>query len=123
MIAQGTDGLSQGDLTEGVMEGLAMSEFVPIHMGAVLVVKDPLVDWLQSWAGAEAQCLEETEWLTVGQDLGKGGKPNADGVWIPEYSTGLTFGAHTCWIQGRCENCDVLGTSNKSPLMCLFVHI
>jgi len=65
-----------------------MSEFVPIHIGAVLVVKDPLVDWLRSWAGAEAQRLEATEWFTVGQDLGEGGKPNADGIWIPEYSTG-----------------------------------
>jgi len=88
MIAQGKDGLLQGDLTEGVMEGLDTTKFVPIHLGTVTVVGDPLVDWLQSWAGANAHPLEATEWFTVGQDLGVGGKPNADGVWIPEYSSG-----------------------------------
>jgi len=87
-----------GDLTEGVMEGLAMAEFVPIHMGAATVVGDPLVDWLRSWAGAEAHPLEATEGFTMGQDLGKGGKPNADGVLIRH----LCVESCTSWSQGRC---------------------
>jgi len=124
MIAQGTDGLSWGDLTEGVMEGIAMSAFVPIHMGAVLVVKDPLLDWLRSWAGAEAKCLEAMEWFTVGQDLGAGGKPNADGIWIPEYSTGTyIWSPAPAGAKSAVEELRPLGTSNKNPLMCLFVHV
>jgi len=47
-----------GDLTEGVMEGLAMSEFVPIHMGTLLVVKDPLVDWLRVKNWSEQKKLD-----------------------------------------------------------------
>ena len=34
MIAQGTDGLSRGQLGEGVMEGLDMLDFVPLHLSA-----------------------------------------------------------------------------------------
>ncbi|KAL7572454.1 hypothetical protein ACA910_006630 [Epithemia clementina (nom. ined.)] len=32
MIAQGTDGLSHGDLVDGVLAGDAMLEFVPLHL-------------------------------------------------------------------------------------------
>jgi hypothetical protein len=34
MIAQGTDGLSRGDHTEGVMQGRSMTEFIPLHLSA-----------------------------------------------------------------------------------------
>ena len=33
MIAQGTDGLSRGDLDQGVFGGRGMTEFVPLHLG------------------------------------------------------------------------------------------
>ena len=34
MIAQGVDGLSRGDLTNGVMGGQSMLDFVPLHLSA-----------------------------------------------------------------------------------------
>jgi hypothetical protein len=35
MIAQGTDGLSRGDTSEGVMSGRSILEFVPLHLSAL----------------------------------------------------------------------------------------
>jgi hypothetical protein len=35
MIWQGTDGLSRGSLTEGVMSGMQMLDFVPLHLSAL----------------------------------------------------------------------------------------
>jgi hypothetical protein len=32
MIAQGTDGLSRADFSEGVMAGKAMTSFIPLHL-------------------------------------------------------------------------------------------
>ncbi len=35
MIKQGTDGLSRGDLVEGVMRGESMLSFVPLHRSCI----------------------------------------------------------------------------------------
>ena len=35
MIQQGTDGLSRGNMFEGVMTGQRLLSFVPLHLGAV----------------------------------------------------------------------------------------
>lgn len=35
MIAQGTDGLSRGDFSDGVMRGKAMGDFIPLHQSAL----------------------------------------------------------------------------------------
>ena len=35
MIAQGTDGLSRGDLLKGVMKGIDFLSYVPIHLSAL----------------------------------------------------------------------------------------
>jgi hypothetical protein len=48
MIQQGTDGLSRGDLTEGVMAGQSMLEHVPVRLTAF--GRQPAVqDWIASW--------------------------------------------------------------------------
>jgi len=44
MIAQGTDGLSRGDHSKGVMAGKAITTFVPLHLGAFERSQE-----LQSW--------------------------------------------------------------------------
>jgi len=35
MIAQGADGLSRGDLTNGVMSGKPMLDFAPLHLSTL----------------------------------------------------------------------------------------
>ena len=47
MIDQGSDGLSRGNLTEGVMGGKSMEFFVPIHLGAI--ERSPkILQWIES---------------------------------------------------------------------------
>jgi hypothetical protein len=47
MIAQGTNGLSRGDLTTGVMKGDHMLDYVPLHL-SVVDRSDKQADWLLS---------------------------------------------------------------------------
>eukprot|EP00957_Ditylum_brightwellii_P002445 187839-Ditylum_brightwellii.AAC.1 len=58
MIAQGTDGVSYGNMTTGVMCGADMMEFVPLHKMAT-EASPALRDWVMLWAPCE------TEFLTV----------------------------------------------------------
>jgi hypothetical protein len=47
MIAQGTDGVSRGLLTEGVTTGVDMLTFIPLHLSAL--ERNPLlVEWVKS---------------------------------------------------------------------------
>ena len=49
MIAQGSDGLSRGDMYEGVMRGESMLSHVPLHLNAV--ERSPaLLNWIVPWA-------------------------------------------------------------------------
>lgn len=61
MIWQGTDGLSRGDFTSGVMGGEQMLSFVPLHLN-VFERSSNAVDWIMSWcptySGSEA--LDDT---------------------------------------------------------------
>ena len=47
MIAQGTDGLSRGEMYEGVMNSQSMLSFVPLHLSA-LARSPALVEWINS---------------------------------------------------------------------------
>jgi hypothetical protein len=50
MMSQGTDGLSRGCLTEGVMMGSPMLSFIPLHLSAI--ERQPsLLPWIQDWTG------------------------------------------------------------------------
>ena len=65
MINQGTDGLSRGDKTSGVMSGESMLSFVPLHLTAIdrsVSLKNWLVDL---FAGEE---LRDRETLFLGPD-------------------------------------------------------
>ena len=65
--AQGTDGLSRGNLNVGVMAGKSMLDFVPIHKTA-LKRSSRLETWLQSWIGTKAEFLEPEQLFTQGHD-------------------------------------------------------
>ncbi len=58
MIAEGTDGLFHGNLTEGVMKGASMLCFVPLHLSA-LERSPQLKTWVKDLFGSE-----ESTWLT-----------------------------------------------------------
>jgi hypothetical protein len=48
MIQQGTDGLSRGDVTEGVMQHIPMLSYIPLHLHCIQ--RSPqLLSWVQSW--------------------------------------------------------------------------
>ena len=87
MIAQGTDGLSRGEMYEGVMNGQPMLSFVPLHIGAV--DRSPaLLDWINSWAkevrNEDLILLDPEGWFERGHDL-VGGDRQRDGFWRPKY--------------------------------------
>ena len=48
MIEQGTDGLSRGTHSQGVMRGMAMKAFIPLHLTA-LERSSSLEEWVESW--------------------------------------------------------------------------
>ena len=67
MKAQGTDGLSRGQLREGVSLGLAMNAFCPWGNSALQRSPD-LKLWLQSWIGSDLEVLTPSQWFTRGHD-------------------------------------------------------
>ena len=89
MIAQGTDGLSRGDLGEGIMNGGSMLSYIPLHLNA-LERSPELKQWIVSWLlpndrGEEITFLNYEGWFERGHDI-IGGKPNCDGIWTPQYA-------------------------------------
>ena len=93
MIAQGTDGLSRGDLGEGVMKGSSMLSFVPLHLSS-LTRSDQLLNWSKSWIEPSLrkqenlEVLSEADWFWRAHDI-VGGSVNADGIWIPKFKSGI----------------------------------
>lgn len=90
MIAQGTDGLSRGQFTEGVMRGISMKSFIPLnenvcerHAGFKL--------WVKSWMPEEeAEWLKPEDWFVRGHNIVDGsGVDNGDGLMVPLYKKGL----------------------------------
>jgi hypothetical protein len=70
MIAQGTDGLSRGDKSTGVMQRVSMESFVPLHH-STLYRSTTLHPWLTAAAkGLEPVFLKPEGWFTTGQGLG-----------------------------------------------------
>jgi hypothetical protein len=78
MIAQGTDGLSRGIMTQGVMKGGSFLEFVPLHQSALDRQGQTLHDWIESWYGClgHIDFLEPNDWYHCGHF-----KPRC--VWTP----------------------------------------
>jgi len=75
MIAQGTDGMSRADFTEGVMAGHPMGDYVPLHLG-VGERSASLLEWALGWLGGLGTCLGEPsvlspeDWFCRGQAAG-----------------------------------------------------
>lgn len=90
MIAQGTDGVSRGDCSEGVMGGDTMLQHVPLHL-TCLQRSPALQAWLERIAvpgrGERVEFLSSADWFQRGHDI-LGGAKNSDGIWIPHYQSG-----------------------------------
>jgi len=65
MQAQGTDDLSRGTLASGVLRGVDMLSFVPLHLSA-LDRSPALSQWVSSWAPGELTWLQPFDWYTIG---------------------------------------------------------
>jgi hypothetical protein len=81
MIQQGTDGLSRGDLTEGVMAGSSMLEHVPLKLSA-LERQPRLQAWMSSWLPSPPYELSPGQWSVEGHGC-SGGTVGGCGVWHP----------------------------------------
>ncbi len=81
MMQQGTDGLSRGDLNEGVMSGTPMLSFIPLHLSA-LARRPEILSWIRDWTGVSTLTpLSPEEWF----DRGHGyvtGELDRNGIWI-----------------------------------------
>jgi hypothetical protein len=86
MKAQGTDGVSRGQLKEGVSAGADMLSFIPFQLSAIQ--RSPAVeDWICSWLGEEAELLKPEGWFERGHGL-LGGKTDSKGFWRHEFKPG-----------------------------------
>jgi len=72
MISQGTNGLSRGSLTDGVMQGCNILSFIPLHLDPRTRDKR-LTAWVISWFGAfgDYQWLEPEGRFKEGQGMGR----------------------------------------------------
>ena len=83
MISQGTDGLSRGNLFEGVLTSGDMLSHVPIHLGAC-ERSGLLLDWIREWTSEPMlKPLRPEEWIWRGQGLAPYTMKNLDGMSMP----------------------------------------
>jgi hypothetical protein len=87
MKAQGTDGVSRGQLTEGVMNGESMLSFLPMHETA-LKWHPQLKDWIIETMGTDLTFMKTDGWFERGHNHVDGGKIGWDGHWRPTLRTG-----------------------------------
>jgi hypothetical protein len=70
MIAQGTDGLSRADHSQGVMQGQPILDFVPLHLDP-LQREPQLLSWLRKVTdGLHPTFLTPDDWFTRGHGVG-----------------------------------------------------
>ena len=93
MKAQGSDGLSPGNLNVGVMAGRSMLDFVPMHLN-VFERSSTLLPWIKTWTGSDKlELLIPQEWFTRGHDLQSNKwEVNVDGLKMPTVKSGFLFG-------------------------------
>lgn len=89
MIAQGSDGLSRGDMFEGVMQGEPMRSFIPLHKNAFETRTPSVLPWIESlvvgFSDNPVEILSPEGWFERGYDIA-GSRRNTDGVWMQSYS-------------------------------------
>jgi len=90
MISQGTNGLSRGDFTTGVMTVTPMLSFIPLHLTAH--DREPLLlPWIRSWAPSpDLASLPPSHWYREGHAL-RGGALNSKGLWIPHLGSNTWY--------------------------------
>jgi hypothetical protein len=82
MIQQGTDRLSRGLLSEGVMAGGNMLSFIPLNEGA-MERSSKVLNWIRDWSGQDKlEPLRPDEWFDRGHGC-RGGSKDSNGLWIP----------------------------------------
>lgn len=81
MIAQGTDGVSRGNLKEGVNQGIDMFSFFPWNKSA-LEAQPLLKGWVEDWVKNETIFLDPQDWYVQGHDI-IGYEKNKAGFSIP----------------------------------------
>lgn len=71
MIAQGTDGVSRGDLLAGVFAGNHMLDYVPLHLTAV-DRSETLLPWIIGWYPGALTLLDHNDWYdrVMNEDMG-----------------------------------------------------
>ena len=89
---QGSDGLSRGNLLEGVMKGEEMLSYVSLGKTA-LEMSSSLERWIRSWGSnlgkdkTEMELLTADDWFIRGHDI-KGGVLK-NGLYYPSYTSGI----------------------------------
>ena len=68
MIAWGVDGISRGQLNEGVMAGQPMLSFIPLYKTPIQM-SDSLIGWVKSWLGPKTEWLTPMDWYTTAHDI------------------------------------------------------
>ena len=68
MIAWGVDGISRGQMNEGVMAGQPMLAFIPLHKTPIQM-SDSLMGWVKSWLGPKTEWLTPMDWFTTAHDI------------------------------------------------------
>jgi hypothetical protein len=78
MIAQGTDGLSRGLTSQGVMKGESFLEFIALHQNAFERQGNNLKEWTFSWfqGDKEPLILKPEDWFTQGHTY-------STCIWLP----------------------------------------
>ena len=95
MIEQGTDGLSRGNMFEGVMQGKSMLEFVPLHLSALdrsEKLESRLRRCLEGKFHSKLEILAPKDWFIRGHDI-MGTRMNCDGMTIPKFKSGTMLWA------------------------------
>lgn len=114
MIAQGTDGLSRGNLTEGVMAGRDMLQYVPLHLTA-LDRQPSILDWLKEWKpGGSVTVLNTDQWFDQGHGVSSG-TLGFHRVWLPAESEDDWFVWHPAPSLGDIAMDELAESRHKRP--------
>jgi hypothetical protein len=82
MIAQGTDAISRGQLSEGICFDPSLPSFVPLHLSAH-ARSNTLISWVQTWVpDPDLRPLTPEEWYTRGHGWITGHYSD-ERVWVP----------------------------------------
>ena len=94
MIAQGTDGVSRGQLKEGVSVGEDILSHIPLNEGA-LDRSPALKEWIENFSDKEAVFLSPTDWFERGHDQVTPESPTIHleqgDSWEPVIDSGRTY--------------------------------